>query len=59
MDSFIVALITIALAILLSTFRILREYERGVIFMLGRFYKVKKPGLIIVVPIISPGFFTL
>ena len=47
MDSFIVALITIALAILLSTFRILREYERGVIFMLGRFYKVKGPGLII------------
>jgi len=31
-------------------FKILREYERGVIFFLGRFYKVKGPGLIIVVP---------
>jgi regulator of protease activity HflC (stomatin/prohibitin superfamily) len=33
-----------------SSFRILREYERGVIFMLGRFWKVKGPGLIIVLP---------
>ena len=32
---------------------ILREYERGVIFQLGRFWKVKGPGLIIVVPIIQ------
>jgi regulator of protease activity HflC (stomatin/prohibitin superfamily) len=31
----------------------LREYERGVIFLLGRFYKVKGPGLIIVVPFIQ------
>ncbi|MCE9686605.1 slipin family protein [Shewanella sp. AS16] len=38
---------------LLSMFRILREYERGVIFMLGRFYRVKGPGLIIVVPFIQ------
>ncbi len=33
--------------------RILREYERGVIFMLGRFWKVKGPGLIIVIPVIQ------
>ena len=32
------------------TFRILREYERGVIFFLGRFQAVKGPGLIIVIP---------
>ena len=32
------------------TFRILREYERGVIFFLGRFQSVKGPGLIIVIP---------
>ena len=38
------------LALLFYTFRILREYERGVIFFLGRFQKVKGPGLIIVVP---------
>ncbi len=39
--------------LVISTFRILREYERGVIFMLGRFYKVKGPGLIIVIPVIQ------
>lgn len=38
------------LAIFFYTFRILREYERGVIFFLGRFQKVKGPGLIIVFP---------
>lgn len=40
----------IIVALLFYTFRILREYERGVIFFLGRFQKVKGPGLIIVVP---------
>ena len=38
------------LAFIFATLRILREYERGVIFMLGRFWKVKGPGLIIVIP---------
>ena len=46
--------ILILLAVLIaSMFRILREYERGVIFLLGRFYKVKGPGLIIVIPFIQ------
>jgi regulator of protease activity HflC (stomatin/prohibitin superfamily) len=36
-----------------SAFRILREYERGVVFMLGRFWKVKGPGLVIVIPVIQ------
>jgi len=40
-------------ALVASMFKILREYERGVIFMLGRFYKVKGPGLIIVIPILQ------
>jgi len=39
--------------VLLSAIRILREYERGVIFLLGRFHKVKGPGLIIVIPVIQ------
>lgn len=38
---------------LFSFIRILREYERAVIFTLGRFWKVKGPGLIIVVPYIQ------
>ncbi len=45
--------ISILVVLLISSFRILREYERGVIFMLGRFYHVKGPGFIIVIPIIQ------
>lgn len=45
--------VLILLALLLSALKILREYERGVIFMLGRFWKVKGPGLIIVIPFIQ------
>jgi regulator of protease activity HflC (stomatin/prohibitin superfamily) len=40
-------------AFLFSAFRVLREYERGVVFMLGRFYKVKGPGLIILIPVVQ------
>ncbi len=50
---FSLAIVFLVVALLLSAFRILREYERGVIFLLGRFYKVKGPGLIIVIPIIQ------
>ncbi len=41
------------LALIFSAIKILREYERGVIFQLGRFYKVKGPGLILVIPVIQ------
>jgi regulator of protease activity HflC (stomatin/prohibitin superfamily) len=46
-------LIFLLLLFAFSMFRVLREYERGVIFFLGRFEKVKGPGLIIVIPIIQ------
>lgn len=46
-------LVIMVVLLLLSMFRVLREYERGVIFMLGRFYRVKGPGLIIVIPILQ------
>lgn len=36
-----------------SGLRILKEYERGVILMLGRFYKIKGPGLIWVIPLLQ------
>jgi regulator of protease activity HflC (stomatin/prohibitin superfamily) len=39
--------------VLLSALRILREYERAVVFQLGRFWKVKGPGLILIIPIIQ------
>lgn len=38
---------------LVSAIRILREYERGVVFLLGRFWKVKGPGFIIIIPLIQ------
>jgi regulator of protease activity HflC (stomatin/prohibitin superfamily) len=43
-------LLLLLLIVAASSLRILREYERGVVFMLGRFWKVKGPGLVIVVP---------
>ena len=43
----------ILVAILAAAIRILREYERGVVFFLGRFQKVKGPGLIIIIPFVQ------
>ncbi len=40
----------LVVVLLASSLRILREYERGVVFMLGRFWKVKGPGLVIIIP---------
>ena len=53
MSYFWLSIAVIVIALLTSMFRILREYERGVIFMLGRYHKVKGPGLIIVIPLIQ------
>jgi regulator of protease activity HflC (stomatin/prohibitin superfamily) len=50
--TFILPLVVL-LIILASAIRILREYERGVVFMLGRFWKTKGPGLVIVIPFIQ------
>jgi regulator of protease activity HflC (stomatin/prohibitin superfamily) len=45
------AIVGVALVLLFSQmFKILKEYERGVIFLLGRFQRVKGPGLIILIP---------
>ena len=43
-------IVVAVLFLVFSSFRILREYERGVVFLLGRFWEVKGPGLIIVIP---------
>src|SRR5471030_3500902 len=47
------ALLLLVIALAGSTFRILREYERGVVFQLGRFWQVKGPGLIILIPLVQ------
>ncbi|MEJ2042644.1 MAG: slipin family protein [Reinekea sp.] len=49
----IYVLLLIILTIFFSSIRILREYQRGVVFLLGRFWKVKGPGLIILIPFIQ------
>jgi len=50
---FITTTVVLLVVLLANTIKILREYERGVIFTLGRFDKVKGPGLIIVIPFIQ------
>ena len=45
--------VLLLLLLLLSAVRILREYERGVVFTLGRFSGVKGPGIILLIPIIQ------
>lgn len=46
----LIPLAVILIFVVFASIRILREYERGVIFTLGRFWKVKGPGLVIVIP---------
>jgi regulator of protease activity HflC (stomatin/prohibitin superfamily) len=48
-----VLLLALALALLWASVRVLREYERAVVFTLGRFSGVKGPGLIILVPFVQ------
>ncbi len=43
----------IIIVFLFSAIRILREYERAVVFTLGRFWGVKGPGLFIIVPVLQ------
>lgn len=48
-----IALVILVVMFLASAIRIFREYERGVVFTLGRFWKVKGPGLVIIIPAIQ------
>ena len=45
--------VIILLVLVAASIRVLREYERGVVFMLGRFWKVKGPGLVILIPVVQ------
>lgn len=53
MGAFFGVLIAILGLLFMSMFKVFREYERGVVFMLGRFWKVKGPGLVIIIPVIQ------
>ena len=39
--------------VILASFRVMREYERAVVFMLGRFWRVKGPGLMLLIPVVQ------
>src|SRR5213596_3968848 len=51
--SWVIPLIILAVIILPQAIRILREYERGVIFRLGKLLGAKGPGLILLIPIVD------
>ena len=53
MPLFIIGVAIVVLILLAMSLRILREYERGVVFQLGRFWAVKGPGLIVLIPVIQ------
>lgn len=53
MSPFFILAIVLIVLFLASAIRVLREYERGVIFRLGRIIKTKGPGLIILIPVID------
>jgi regulator of protease activity HflC (stomatin/prohibitin superfamily) len=49
----LIPIIILAVIILPQTIRVLREYERGVIFRLGKLLGIKGPGLIYLIPIVD------
>lgn len=51
--AYLIGFLVVIFLVLVSMFRVLREYERGVVFMLGRFWRIKGPGLIIIIPIVQ------
>ena len=50
---FLIALVILLLVLIFSSLRVLNEYERGVMFSLGRFAGIKGPGVVIVWPIVQ------
>jgi len=51
--NFGLGVLLLIVVLLVWSFRILREYERAVVFQLGRFWSVKGPGLFILIPVIQ------
>jgi len=51
-QAWIVPIFILVFLVIVSV-KVLREYERGVVFLLGRFWKVKGPGLILIFPVIQ------
>ncbi|MBL7481630.1 slipin family protein [Legionella bononiensis] len=53
MGAFLGVILIILGLLLVSAVKVFREYERGVVFMLGRFWKVKGPGLVLIIPVVQ------
>lgn len=53
MSSFLMVLVVLGAAFLFAAINVLREYERGVVFFLGKYQTIKGPGLIIIIPVIQ------
>lgn len=51
--TFLAIFLVLVLAFLFSAVHVLREYERAVVFFLGRFQAVKGPGLIVIIPFVQ------
>ncbi len=51
--SFVLGIVVLVAIFLVASIKIFREYERGVVFFLGRFHSVKGPGLVIIVPVVQ------
>lgn len=53
MEIFLIIILVVFLLLVASAVKVFREYERGVVFMLGRFWRVKGPGLVLIIPVIQ------
>ncbi|HZQ75119.1 MAG TPA: slipin family protein [Burkholderiales bacterium] len=53
MSYFVIGAVIVVVVFFVTAFNILREYERAVVFQLGRFWGVKGPGLIVLIPVIQ------
>src|SRR6266545_4802938 len=53
MFSFVSGALVVLIVLLVWSLKILREYERGVVFQLGRFWAVKGPGWFILIPVVQ------
>ena len=51
----LVALVLVAATVAAASVRVLREYERAVVFRLGRLIGKKGPGLVLLVPVVDRG----
>jgi len=50
---FVIGFVLLVAVLLIASVKIFREYERGVVFFLGRFHSVKGPGLVIIIPVVQ------